>query len=59
MFLIFIIITLKQFSYIHTYETEIKACQIKLDKVLTFIEDRYYEFNFDGLFGVVLAESVV
>lgn len=38
---------------------EIKASQEMLNRVLTFIEKKYFEFNFDGLFGVILAQGII
>lgn len=35
----------------------IELCIKKLDKGLTFIDNDYKQINFDGLFGVILAEG--
>lgn len=38
---------------------EIKLSLEILDKIFTFIDNKYYEFNFDGLFGVTLAKGII
>lgn len=51
------------YSFVYAEECKkgypIQENQEKLDKVLTFVENRYYEFNFDGLLGIVLAQGRV
>lgn len=59
MFLIYIIILTSHFLNSEEYVNEIKLCQEKLSKVLRFIDENYYEFNFDGLFGIILAQGKV
>lgn len=59
MILIYVIVILNQFFYSQSDGGEIKACQEKLDKVLTFILNKYYDINFDGLFGVILAQGKI
>lgn len=55
--LVCIIITGCNFFYTEGHSKEIKASKEKLYEILTFIDEKYYEFNFDGLFGVILAEG--
>lgn len=59
MFLLLIISIATQILCTVEYNHEITICQEKLHKVLTFITTRYFEFNFDGLFGVVLAQGML
>lgn len=57
MILILVIILANQLFYLDAYGKEINLCLEKLNRVLSFIEKKHYEFNFDGLFGVVLAQG--
>lgn len=48
-------------NFVYTEECkkryQIQESQEKLSKVLTFVEKRYYQINFDGLLGIVLAQG--
>lgn len=52
----FLFVILITFPY--TNGNFINTCLKKLDKGLNFIEQRFTEFNFDGLFGVVLTQGM-
>lgn len=58
---LYLIFLANNFGHAHEcrFKDQINESQEKLEDLLTFIEKRYYQFNFDGLLGVVLAEGIL
>lgn len=54
---IVIYVSLINLSNTENADSVIEKLETKLEKVLQFVLDRYEEFNFDGLFGIVLAKG--
>lgn len=59
--LLYIIVITYNFVYSEKCQKkyQIQESQEMFSNVLTFIEQKYYEFNYDGLLGIVIAEGKV
>lgn len=53
--IVFIVVT--QLLSVESLENKVEDCLKKLTGLIEFVENKFYEFNFDGLFGIILAQG--